>query len=210
MTRWLLAGGSCILLMGLAMIGPVAAAYAEERPSWGVEIPLLVASGVLCVCGIAAVGLGLWQRRGTSMPGSVRAAVIANILFLAFCALELSDRLVRQEGRIFYWTTVLFLPALILFYGLVSARVWAWWTSRGLAALACLWFVAFIVVIPFAELSAEGVPTPWYGRVYMVCVTLVFAAIAGAAFWSLGRADAREYFQRIPQEEIRTQASRDA
>ena len=196
MPRWLLAGGSCIFLMGLAMMGPVAAAYAEERLSWGAEIPLLAVSGVLCVCGIVAIGLGLWQRRGTSMPGSVRAAIIANILFIAFCALELSDRLVRQEGRIFYWTTISFLPALILFYGLMSARVWAWWVSRGLAALACLWFVAFIVIIPFANLSADGVPTPWYGRLYMAGVTLVFAAIAAAAFWSLGRNDARGYFRR--------------
>jgi hypothetical protein len=210
MTRWLLAGGSCTLLMGLASIVPVAAAYAEDRPSWGVEVPLLAASGVLCVGGIVAIVLGAWQRRGTSMPGSVRAAVMANILFLAFCALELSDRLVRQEGRIFYWTTVLFLPALILFHGLVSARVWAWWTSRGLAALACLWFIAFIALIPFADLRADGVPAPWYGRVYMACVTLVFAAISAAAFWSLGRSDARGYFQRVPREEIRMQASRDA
>ena len=183
MARWLLAGGSAAALMGVALTVPVAAAYAESRPATAVGLGLLLAGANLSACGFAA---GLWQRRGPSMPSGVRAAITANILFLAFCALELSDRLVRQEGKVFYWTTLLFLPALILFYGLLWARGWGWWTTRGLAAIACLWFVVFVAVIPFADLRGEDGPVPWYGRVYMACVTLAFAGIAAGVYWSLG------------------------
>jgi hypothetical protein len=137
------------------------------------------------------------------MASGVRAAVAANSLLLAFCALELSDRLVRQEGRFFYWTTVLFLPALLLFYGLLSARAWAWWTTRGLAAVSCLWFLVFVAVIPFADLRGQEGPVPWYGRIYMAGVSSVFAGVAAGAYWSLGRAEARRYFQRVRQEETK-------
>jgi hypothetical protein len=118
----------------------------------------------------------------------------ANVLLLAFCALELTDGWVYRGGRIFYWTTVLFGPALVVLYGHALAQRWAWWVARGLAALAVLWFVGFMFVIPFADLRANGVSAPWYGRLYMEGVTLVFAGIAGYAFYSLGSVEARRYF----------------
>jgi hypothetical protein len=113
---------------------------------------------------------------------------------LAFFALELSDRLVRQEGKIFYWTTFLFLPAGLLFCGVLAAQRWAWWTARGAFALGTLWFLVFLAVIPFAPLQADGVPTPWFGRLYMAGVTMAFASILGYAYWSLGQSEARRYF----------------
>jgi hypothetical protein len=194
MARWLLAGSLAAILMGGGLTVPLAAAGAESRPATGAGFILLLAGALLTACGVAALLVGLCRRRGPAMPGGVRAAVAADILFLAFCALELSDRLVRQEGRVFYWTTLLFLPALLLFYGLLSARGWAWWTTRGLAAASCLWFLAFVAVIPFAELRGEEGPVPWYGRVYMACVSLAFAGVVAGAYRSLGGPEARRYF----------------
>jgi hypothetical protein len=131
----------------------------------------------------------------------VRAAVAANVFFLAFFALELSDRLVRQNGRIFYWTTFLFPPALLLFCGLLAARRWAWWIARGAFAFVALWFLGFVAVIPFANLSTEAGPVPWYGRLYMMGVSLAFAGILAGAFWALGRPETRTYFGLVPREE---------
>jgi xanthine/uracil/vitamin C permease (AzgA family) len=154
----------------------------------------------LIACGVTAVLVGFRRRVASGMPSGVRAAVAANILFLAFCALELSDRLVRQDGKLFYWTTFLLPPALVLFCGLLAARRWAWWTSRVVAAVGVLWFVGFVALIPFLDLRGEGGPVPWYGRICMACVSLVFAGISAGALWSLGRRDARNYFGRIRTE----------
>ena len=88
----------------------------------------------------------------------------------------------------------MFPPALLLFAGLLAAQRWAWFTFRIAAALAVLWFVGFVVIIPFAPLATDGVPVPWQGRLYMTCVTLAFAAVFAAAFRSLGRPDTRTYF----------------
>src|SRR5262249_47104959 len=134
------------------------------------------------------------RRRAGAMPAGVRAAVAANALILTFLALELSDRSVRQDGMLFYWTTFLFPPALLLFGGLVTARPWAWWVARGAAAAGVLWFLGFLAVVPFAPLQSDGVPVPWYGRVYVAGVTLAFAAVLAAAFRALGRPETRTYF----------------
>jgi xanthine/uracil/vitamin C permease (AzgA family) len=144
--------------------------------------------------------MGFRQRVASGMPSGVRAAVAANVLFLAFFTLELSDRLVRQDGKLFYWTTFLLPPALLIFCGLVAAKPWAWWTSRGAAAFGVLWFLGFLAVTPFVPLQADGVPIPWYGRVYVACVSLAFAGILAGAFWSLGRPETRNYFGLIHTE----------
>ena len=96
---------------------------------------------------------------------------------------------------------VLFLPALVLFCGLLTARRWAWWTFRGVAALGVLWFLGFVALIPFANLQTDGVPVPWYGRLYMACVSLAFAGVMTCAFWLLGRTETRNYFGLIRTEE---------
>jgi hypothetical protein len=192
--RLLLTCGLLVALMGVGLVLPVVAARLEGGAFGASGVGVGLAGCGLIACGVTALLAGAFRGRGPSMPGGVRAAVAANVLFLAFFALEFSDGLVRQGGRVVYWNTFLFLPALLLFYGLVSARRWAWWTSRGLAAVAALWFLGFVAVIPFADLRGEGGPVPWYGRVYMVCVSLVFAGVAAGAYWSLGRPEARGYF----------------
>lgn len=159
----------------------------------GLAIGFIVAGGILIACGMTAAVLGVW-RRGAGMPSGVRAAVAASILVLAFLALELSDRAVRQNGKLFYWTTFLLPPALLVFRGLVAARPWSWRIARGTAALGVLWFLGFLTVLPFAPLQANGVPTPGYGRVYMAVVTLVFAGVLAGAYRALGLPDTRSYF----------------
>ena len=52
-----------------------------------------------------------------------------------------------------------------------------------------------VAVIPFGGIRGPGGPVPWYGRVYMICVSLAFAAILAGAFRSLGRPEARDYFR---------------
>jgi hypothetical protein len=198
--RFLLAGGLLVALMGAALIPPVLVDRMESGGLTMVGIGVVSAGCGLIACGVTAVLVGFRQRRASGMPSGVRAAVAANVLFLAFFALEVSDGLIRQNGRIFYWTTVLLLPALLLFCGLLAAQPWAWWTFRGAAALGTLCFLGFVAVIPFANLQAEGVPVPWYGRVYMACVFLAFAGILAGAFWSLGRPATRNYFGLIRTE----------
>ncbi|HVX14693.1 MAG TPA: hypothetical protein VHC22_26125 [Pirellulales bacterium] len=60
--------------------------------------------------------------------------------------------------------------------------------------IGVVWFLTFLVPVPFAPLQANGVPAPWYGRIYVAGMTLAFAAILAAAFRSLGHAETRSYF----------------
>jgi hypothetical protein len=200
LTRFLLAGGWAASLMGATSILPVVVAALKRGGLTNLGIGVVSVGCSLIACGMTAVLLGFRQRRASGMPSGVRMAVAANIFFLAFFALELSDRLVRQDGKIFYWTTFLFLPALVLFYGLLAAGRWAWWTSRGLAALGVLWFLGFVALIPFVDLHGGGGPVPWYGRIIMACVSLAFAGVLASAFWSLGRTQTRCYFGLIRTE----------
>jgi hypothetical protein len=188
--------------MGVGLIFPIVVARLESGALTGLGLGIGLVGGGLIVCGVAVLLASGLRRRGSSRPSGVRAAVAANALFLAFCALEFSDGLVRQGGRMVYWNTFLFPLALWLYYGLLSGRWWAWWTCRGLAALASLWFLGFVALIPFADLRGEGGPVPWYGRIYMACVSLVFAGVAAGAYWSLGRPEARSYFGLTRQEGI--------
>jgi hypothetical protein len=194
-TRFLLAGGSLSALMGTALIFPVVLARSESGAVSPVGIVVIAVACILIACGLTAVVVGIRQGHGSGLPGSVRTAVAANIIFLGFFALESSDRVVRQGGNIVYWSTYLFLPALLLFYGLLTARPWAWWLFRGVAALGTLWFLAFVAMSPFAHLQSHGVPVPWYGRIYVAGVSLVFAGTLAGAFWSLGRPETRSYFR---------------
>jgi peptidoglycan/LPS O-acetylase OafA/YrhL len=179
--------------MGAGLILPVFVNWLERDQLTGLGIGFIAAGCGLISCGPAVAFLG-FRQRGDRMPSGVRAAVAANALILAFLALELSDRAVRQDGKLFYWTTFLLPPALILFVGLVAAHRWSWWAARGIAVLGVIWFLGFLVVIPFAPLQADGVPAPWYGRLYVAGVTLAFTGIFGGAFRALGQPETRSYF----------------
>ena len=193
-TRFFVAGGTLATLLGSALLLPVVAARIESGTITPIGIGVIAVSCGLIACGITGIVVSFRQPHRSIMPSGVRSAVAANVLFLAFFALELSDRLVRQDGRIVYWSTFLFLPALLLFYGLLTARPLAWWTFRGVAALGVVWFLGFVALIPFVNLQRDGVPVPSQGRVYMACVSVAFAGILAGAFWSLGRPETRNYF----------------
>ena len=64
-----------------------------------------------------------------------------------------------------------------------------------------LWFLGFLVLIPFVPLKADGIPAPWYGRLYMAAVTLAFAGVFFAAFRALGQCETRRYFQAFGRSE---------
>jgi hypothetical protein len=85
------------------------------------------AVGLTLILGGACVIWGAFGRLRSavvSIPAPVRAVMAANVLFLAFCALETSDGLVVRGGRIVYWTSFLFVPALVVLYGQVLAQHW--------------------------------------------------------------------------------------
>ncbi len=197
MNRLLLVNGVLGAAMGTACMPPVIVTWLERgalEPEGYAVVALgfiLVMSGMWAVC--------VCFRRGhmtsASIPAPVRAVIAANVFFLAFCALETSDGLLRQGGRIFYWTSLLFIPALVVLYGQVLAHCWAWWVARTLTAMSTFWFVGFIALIPFVEVRGSGgAAVPWWGRVYMAAVTLVFAGVSAYAFHALGRGDARRFF----------------
>jgi hypothetical protein len=194
MTRLFCAGGASSILVGVGLIVPALAARAETGDTSALAVAILALAGLLVVCGAAGILFGFRRTRAVAIPAPVRAVVAGNILFLAFCAMETSDRLLRQDGRIFYWTTLLFAPTLLLLAGVLMAQRWAWWTTRAMTAASTLWFVGFLAVIPFADLHGNDGPAPWWGRIYVAGVTLVFASISAYVFHALGRAEARNYF----------------
>jgi hypothetical protein len=194
MSRWFLAGGLLAVLVGVAVIVPAVTAWLESSALDELAMGVVAVGSVLIVGGLAAVVLGVRRWRGLTMPSAVRMAVTANIFFLALFALEISDGLVRRGGAIHTISAAMFAPMLGLLYGLLSARRWAWWISRGVSALFCLWFLGFSALIPFADLRGEHGPVPWEGRIYMIGVSLVLAAILAGGFIALGRPTARSYF----------------
>jgi hypothetical protein len=186
--------GFLAVALGLAGMVPAVAAW-TGRGFLERDAMVVVFTGlVFILVGVILVWRGYRVPHKAPMPAPVRAAVAANIFFLAFCALELSDRLIRQGGRIGYWTTALFLPALIVFYGQVTARRWAWWVARIVAAVGVLWFAGFIAMVPFANLHGNTGAPPRRGRVYVAAVSLMFAGASAYSFRSLGRAESRSYF----------------
>jgi hypothetical protein len=194
MARLLLVGGASTIMVGVGLTLPAITRWLEQGTLSTAGVVIVSLACVLVLFGLGAILLGFRQWTGLSTPSPVRAVVMGSTLFLAFCALETSDGLLRQGGRVFYWTSVLAVPALLLHCGLILARGWAWWTARGMAALFVLWFVGFTVLIPFVDLRGSSGPVPWSGRVYMIGVSLVFASISAYVFHALGRSEARDYF----------------
>jgi len=194
MTRLLPVSGILAVGMGVAWLVPAFAAWLGRGSFVFQDFAVVAVGPVLILSGVFAISLGFRDLHLRLIPAPVRAVIAGNVLFLSFCALEFSDGLIRQGGRVFYWTSVLFLPALMLFYGQVLGRRWAWWTARVVAGLLTVWFIGFLVVIPFAHLKSAGETIPWWGRIYVTSVTLAFAGMSGYVFRSLGRIEARTFY----------------
>lgn len=194
MATWLLAGGVSACLVGVGLSVPAVRQWLEAGSLTGITTAVVSLGGCLIAVGLATTTAGLSRWSTLAMPAGVRAAVAANMLFLAFFALEISDGLVRSETRIHVLSTSLFVPTLLLLCGLVAGHRWAWWIARCLAGFGILWFLAFAAIVPFAELRTEGVPVPLWGRAWMIGVSFALAGILAAAFHALGLAEAWEYF----------------
>jgi len=179
---------------GAAWLVPAIAARLERGALALQDCAVASVGPVLILSGIVAAWCGFRELRIAPIPSPVRASIACNGVFVSFCVLEFSDGLLRQNGRIFYWTSILFLPALMLFYGQVLAQRWAWWAARIVTAFFTFWFAGFLLVIPFANLRGSGGAAPWWGRVYAATVTLVFASSSAYAFRSLGRAETKTYY----------------
>ena len=198
MNRLVSVTGLLAAASGAAWLVPAIATWCEHG-TLGLQGYAVASVGpVLILSGVVAIWCGFRELRIASVPPPVRATIAGNGLFVSFCMLEFSDGLIRSGGRIFYWTSILFLPAFVLFYGQVTAQRWAWWVARITTAIFTLWFVGFLLVIPFAHLRGNSGAIPWWGRIYAASVTLVFAGISAYAFCSLGRAEAKTYYG-IPQ-----------
>ena len=194
MNRLVPVTGLLAAISGAAWLLPATAAFLEQG---GLRLQAYAVASVgplLILGGGVATWCGFRDLRLMSIPAPVRAAIAGNGFFVAFCMLEFSDGFIRSGGRIFYWTSVVFLPALVLFYGQLSAQRWAWRVARVASALATLWFTGFLVVIPFAHLRGPSGVVPWWGRIYVTTVTLIFAGTFAYFFRSLGRPAARVYY----------------
>lgn len=194
MGRWFFAGGLAAILIGVALIAPAAVGRLEKASFNELMIGVTSVGSALIVGGLVAAVRGALDWHELTMPAGVRIAVMANIVFLACFALEISDGLARRGGAIHPIGWTMFWPTLVLLYGLLSARRWAWWIARGVAAIVIVWFLGFAVLIPFADLRTEQGPVPWWGRLYMICVSLILAAMLSGGFLSLGGPPARNYF----------------
>lgn len=198
MARWLLVGGLSAGLIGVAFTVPAVHFWLENSSLTALGIGVVALGSILILGGLGAVVAGIRRWRGLTMPSGVRMAVMANTLFLAFFALEISDGLVRRGGAIHPVSSALFAPTLVLLCGLLSGRRWAWWIARGASALFTLWFLGFIAVIPFVDLHSEQGPVPWWGRLYMIGVSLVLGGILAGGFVALGQPTTRSYFGSVP------------
>src|SRR5215217_6472371 len=127
MSRLICVSGILAAFMGAASLLPAVARWLEHE-GFGPQGYTVIVIGLLLICsGAITTAWGFRAARFDAIPPPVRAAIAGNGLIVSFCALELSDGLIRQGGRVFYWTSFLFLPALVLFYGQLLGKRWAWW-----------------------------------------------------------------------------------
>jgi len=195
MAHVLYSWGWLAILSGVAFSLPVGKLQFEGRAFSNTALAVLSVSALLIFAGMSLLVMS-YRKIRAPLPSGARIAIVANALMISFCLLELGDRLVARQGQLVYWSTFLLLPALLLYAGLVLARPWAWRVARGAAALAVFWFLGFIAILPLADLRTEGVPVPWYGRIYMAGVSLFFAAVMAAAYRMLGQRDTTDFFRR--------------
>lgn len=194
MSRAVPFSGLLAVVSGAAWLVPAIAASGGRGHLELHDYAVCLFGPLLILCGAGVVIRSFRDLRLAAMPSAVRVAIAGNGLFAAFCALEFSDGFLRQNGRVFYWTSILFLPVLALFYGQVFGQRWAWWGARIVTAIFSVWFAGFLMMIPFAHLRGNGGAAPWWGKIYAECVTLLFVSSSVWVFRSLGCAEARKFY----------------
>lgn len=129
--RLLLVSGILVAALGVGGTFPAIVGWLARGGMERQVFAVLAIGLALIVCGAGILWSAMGRRHGVtvSIPAPVRAVIAANVGFLAFCALEASDGLLFRGGRILYWTSVLFLPALAVLYGQVMGQSWSWWAS---------------------------------------------------------------------------------
>lgn len=123
------------------------------------------------------------------MPASVAIAAAVLILFLALFALEVSDSWVA-DGSLAR-SAFFFPPTVVLFCGLLTRRLWAWWSIRVLTLLGTMWFAFWVVVSAVGWFGGEAMLRVWIGG-----VSLWLGGSLVVCFQMLGRPAARGYFNR--------------
>jgi hypothetical protein len=182
------------MLVGAAAMAPPIVARLEEGTMTPARTAVLAVGGALVFGGLVAVIFSRRRSSDPTAPGGARAAIAAASLFLSLFALEISDGLTRRSGAIHMISASLFVPTAVVLCGLTTGRRWAWRIARAVAACFTLWFLGFAAVIPFADLKGAEGPVPWWGRLYMIAVSLALASVLIAAFRALGRPQTRQYF----------------
>ncbi|MBX7246008.1 MAG: hypothetical protein K1X53_10955 [Candidatus Sumerlaeaceae bacterium] len=129
-----------------------------------------------------------------SLPASTVLGVLIAILFLSLFALEISHGIFREGGK---WakSLVAFPITVVLLYGMLSRKPWAWWAFRALSLAGAGWFL-FI-----ASLAAVSRPHDKHGAVWiwLLCVSLTLAALLLTAFIGLGRDSSRRHYGIAPR-----------
>jgi hypothetical protein len=127
--------------------------------------------------------------RRTTLPISVLIVAIINIAFIGLLALESSDSYFVRGGRIA--RSLYVLPvAILLLYGVLNRRRWAWWATRAVAALgAAIYAGAAVGVWVFSSHLQLGL------RVWISTVSASLFMLVLSAFFALGRRPARDFFR---------------
>lgn len=195
MKRIAFTGGILLISMGVTWLFPYIFEYLQGNSISSLGQNFIWVSPFFIAMGTISLWVSRNQKTQEKVPSTVRMTNTATILFLSFCSLEFSDGITRQDGRVFYWTSVLFLPFLVLLFGVITEKKWAWWIARGSSLLLALGFIVMIGAIPFGDLQKDGVPIGPLGRLWMVGVTSVFLSVTIAVFLALGRKDTIHYFE---------------
>jgi hypothetical protein len=124
------------------------------------------------------------------MPRSVLVAASVVILFLALLALEISVGWVRHGGAIAR-SLFVFPLVLVLLWGILTHRRWAWLAARGSALLCALIFSGVGVLACILQ------PGDQYGAVWVwiATVSFVLASILSAGFFALGLRSAKAHYR---------------
>jgi hypothetical protein len=192
LTHWLTGGATA--LIGLGLVIPALTGWQEQGAMSWLGWTMLVPGGLLLAWGCGAVVRGVRRPPARSIPASVLGAIVVNALFLGLFALEISTGVAR-EGGVVARSLFLFPPALVLFWGLLTGRRWAWRVARwGSLGFALLYFGVSILVCVLRPSDQHGPVWVWIASVGVVLGMLLLVG----GFHALGRPSARRHFGVMP------------